>query len=233
MAFKDGDFLEIEYTAWDAVNGNVLATTDEKVAKDADIYSKDAKYGPVLVVIGSNAVVKGLESELRTMNTGETKEFTLEPKDAFGERIEDLVKVMPIAQFRAQKIDPRPGMRLNIDNVAATVVSVGSGRVVVDANHPDAGKRIKYQVKVVSKLGTETEMIEALGKTYDVLPTKIAVNGNEAEIFYDGSVKKDADYFVNRASLIAAVFTYVKQLGKVYVREEYNKSEGNEKRQEE
>ena len=225
MAFKNGDFLEIEYTAWNDTDNSVIATTDEKLAKEMDIYNKDAKYGPTLVVLGSNAVVKGLEKELMGMDLNQKKSFVLEPSEAFGNRNPDLVKVMPLSQFKSQNIAPYQGMRLNIDNVAVTVMSVGSGRVVVDANHPDAGKKIKYEVKVVRKLDSVEEKVKSLSKTYDVEPSKIEAKQSEIELFYSDEVKKNADYFVNRASLVASILTYMKTMQKVYIREEYIRHE--------
>ncbi|MCL5679828.1 MAG: peptidylprolyl isomerase [Candidatus Marsarchaeota archaeon] len=225
MVFKDGDFLEIEYTAWNDSDNSVLATTEESVAKDSGVYNKDIKYGPTLVVLGSNAVVKGLERELTGMDVNQKKSFVLEPQEAFGERIADLVKVMPLSQFKSQNINPYPGMRLNVDNISVTVMSVGSGRVVVDANHPDAGKKIKYEVKVIKRIDAEDEKAKALARTYDVEPTRVEVKQNEIELFYSDEVKKNADYFVNRASLVASILTYIKNLQKVYIKEEYLRHE--------
>ncbi len=229
MAFADGDFLEIDYTASDAADGSVIATTSEQRAKSAGIYSKDMHYGPALVVIGANAVVRGLERELRGMDVGQEKSFTLEPADAFGNRDEQLVRVMPLSEFRAQKIDPYPGMHINLDNITATVKSVGSGRVVVDANHPDAGKSIKYEVKIVKSLQTDKEKAEALCRTYDVTPSSVDVKSGELDLYFDDKVKKDADYFVNRASMMASAFAYLKGIEKIEVREEYLKSKPDEK----
>jgi FKBP-type peptidyl-prolyl cis-trans isomerase 2 len=224
MAFKDGDFVEIEYTARDAADDSILATTSEKTAKDANIYSKDSHYGPVLVVLGANAVVKGLEREIRDMGVGQEKRFTLKPEEAFGTRNEDLVRVMPLSEFRSQRIDPYPGMRINLDNVTATVKSVGSGRVVVDANHPDAGKEIKYEVKVVKQLSSESERVGALCRTYDVEPTSIDLKDKKLDMYFGDKVKKNADYFVNRASAMASIFSYLKNIEKIEVREEYLRS---------
>lgn len=229
MAFADGDFVEIDYTASDAADGSVIATTSEQAAKSAGIYGKDMHYGPTLVVIGANAIVKGLERELRGMDVGQKKSFVLGPEDAFGNRDEQLVRVMPLSEFRTQKIDPYPGMRINLDNIAATVKSVGSGRVVVDANHPDAGKSIKYDVAVIRRLQTDKEKAEALCKTYDVTPTSVEVKGGELDMYFDNKVKKDADYFVNRASMMASAFAYLKGIEKIEVREEYLRSKPDEK----
>ncbi len=223
MSFNDGDFLEVEYTARNAQDDAVIATTDEKVAKEADIYNKEIKYGPALVVLGANAVVKGLEKELKSMEVGKEKEFTLKPEDAFGNRVEDLVRVMPLSEFRAHNINPAPGMRINIDNVTATVRSVGSGRVVVDANHPDAGKEIKYKVRILRTLQDKKDRIDALCRTYDVKPSKIETHDSNVDIYFDSAVKKDADYFVNKTSMLASLFTYLKELDKIDVHEEYVK----------
>ncbi len=224
MALENGDFVEVEYTAWNDNDGSVLATTDEETAKSGEIYDEKVRYGSVLVVIGANAVVKGLERELVRMSVGETKSFVLQPEDAFGTRDENLVRVMKLSDFKAQNLNPYPGMRLNIDNAMITVKSVGSGRVVVDANHPDAGKMIKYQVKVVRKIEGDNDKMVSLAKTYDAPPTSVSVDGKTAEIFYDSKVKKDSNYFINKASSLAAIFSYLDDIDKIVVKEEYIKA---------
>lgn len=221
MAFNDGDFLEVDYTLWDGESGSVLATTSEEIAKSKGIYDEHVTYEPVLVILGANAVVKGLERELKGMNVGESKSVVLQPDEAFGKRDENLIKVMKLSDFKAQNINPYPGMRINIDNASVTVKSVGSGRVVVDANHPDAGKRVKYDIKVVRQLSDEKERIGALAKTYNAKPSSIEIGGDTAELFYDNKVKKDSDYFVSKASSLAAIFSYIKPVKRIIVKEEY------------
>ena len=132
---------------------------------------------------------------------------------------------MPLSEFRAHNINPEPGMRINIDNVTATVRSVGSGRVVVDANHPDAGKEIMYKVKILKVLQDKKDRIDALCRTYEVKPTKVEEQGKNIDIYFDSKVKKDADYFVNKTSMLAALFTYLKELEKIEVHEEYVKEQ--------
>ncbi len=221
MAFNEGDFIEVEYTAWNDINNSVLSTTYEDVAKKENMYDEHIKYGRVLVVIGSNAVVKGLEKELKNMDVGGTKKFVLEPEEAFGNRDENLVKVMKLSDLKSHNINPYPGMRLNIDNTLVTIKSVGSGRVVVDANHPDAGKKIRYEVRVTKFLNEEKDKINALARTYDLSPTSIGIDGSTVEMYYDSSVKKDSDYFINKTSSLAAIFTYMKNVDKMVVKEEY------------
>ncbi len=221
MSFKENDFVEIEYTAYDAESNDMLSTTSEEKAKNENIYDEHNHYGPTLVVLGSHAIVPGLEKEITNMEVGESKTFTLDPKDAFGERDENLVGVMPISQFKENNIDPKPGMQINLDNSIATIKSVGSGRVVVDRNHPDAGKKIKYEIKVVKQLKENKEKIEGLAETYEVKPSKLEIEDGKVKLYYNPEFKKSADYFVGKANALAAIFTYLPEIKDINVIEEY------------
>jgi FKBP-type peptidyl-prolyl cis-trans isomerase 2 len=233
MSFKDGDFLEVEYSAWSGADNSLISTTDEKKAKEANIFEKDVHYGPVLVVLGSNRVIKGLDRSLREMAPNEQKRFTFKPDEAFGERIPDLVRVMPLAEFRKHDIDPYPGLKVNLDNATAIVKSVNSGRVIVDANHPYAGQEITYEIKVVKHLTSEKDKVKALGKTYNVEPSSVEVKEKTLEMTFNNSVKKNSDYFIGKANLIASVFSYLKEFESVKVEEEYIKpKESDEKKTE-
>jgi FKBP-type peptidyl-prolyl cis-trans isomerase 2 len=223
MSFKDEDFLEIEYSAWNASDSRLVSTTDEKKAKEANIYDKNAVYGPTLIILGSGGTIGGLDRELRRMNLGETKKFTFEPSDAFGDRNEELMKVMPMSAFRAREIEPYVGMHVNIDGTSVIVKSVSSGRVVVDANHPYAGRSITYEVKIIKNLTSDAEKIEAISKSYSLNPANTSVKGNTAEVSFGGSVNKDSDYFINKARMLASVFSNLKSVERVLVHEEYTR----------
>jgi peptidylprolyl isomerase len=229
MSFKDGDFLEIDYTLWDATDNSIIATTDEKTAKDSKVYDEKMHYGPVLFVIGAAGTLKGLDRELRGFSVNDKKKFTLKPAEAFGERDENLVHVMPLSNFKSRDMAPYPGMQIEIDNARATVKSVTSGRVTVDANHPYAGKDILYEVRVVKNLVTEKERIESLANSYGVRPTSTTTTQGRIEFAFDGGVAKNADYFIAKTSLIASAFGYFKDVKKIEVKEEYLRSEETKK----
>jgi len=230
MVFKDGDFLEVEYSAWTVADNGLISTTDEKKAKDGNIYDEHMRYGPILVVIGSNSVIKGLDKALRDMTLNETKKLTFKPEEAFGERVPDLVRVMPIAEFRKRDMDPYPGMQVNIDNATAIVKSVNSGRVTVDMNHPYAGQEIIYEVKITKHLTVEKEKVKALGRTYNVEPADAEVKDKTLHMKFNNEVKKNADYFIGKANLVASTFTYFKELEKVEVNEEYLRPKESDKK---
>ncbi|MGC8572126.1 MAG: FKBP-type peptidyl-prolyl cis-trans isomerase [Candidatus Micrarchaeia archaeon] len=223
MSFNDGDFLKIDYTMWDAATNEIIYTTNKDVAKKANIYDDKIVYNQSVVILGSNNIIKGLNDALKNMKENETKKIELEPKDAFGERNESLVYVVPLSKLKSQNINPYPGMSVDVDNTRMIVKSVNSGRVVLDANHPLAGKKLIYEVTLVKQLKTINEKIEGIAEMYNIKPSKIEVNNSNAVISFNDSVSKNADYFVAKAEMIAGIFTYLKEISKVEVKEEYLK----------
>jgi len=157
------------------------------------------------------------------MAPNEQKRFTFKPDEAFGERIPDLVRVMPLAEFKRHDVDPYPGLKVNLDNATAIVKSINSGRVIVDANHPYAGQEITYEIRIIRQLTSESDKVKALGRTYSAEPSDVEVREKTLEIRFNNDVKKNSDYFIGKANLIASVFSYLKEFEKVNVEEEYIK----------
>ncbi|MBN2095615.1 MAG: peptidylprolyl isomerase [Candidatus Aenigmarchaeota archaeon] len=163
---QDGDFVEIEYTGTLKDTGEIFDLTSESLAKEKDIYNKDARYGPLKIIMGEGFVIKGLEDAIRQMKVGEEKKIELEAKDAFGERKADLIKVVSESELRRQKIMPYPGMILDMGEVKAKIQSVNSGRVRIDFNNPLAGRDVEYVVKVNKKLEGAPEKAAAISEFF-------------------------------------------------------------------
>lgn len=143
---KKHDFVEIEYTGY-LEDGAVFDTTDEDTAKKNDLFNENAKFGPAVICIGEKHVLPGIEKAITGKNPGKFN-IELEPEDAFGKKDAKLLKLMPMKLFRKENVNPVPGLEVNIDNMYGTVRSVSGGRVIVDFNHPLAGRKIKYDLKV-------------------------------------------------------------------------------------
>ncbi len=225
MSFSDGDFVKIEYSLWREADGQLMRTTDKKLAEEKGIYNSEARYAPQLVVIGKDNALRALWDAIKGMSVGESRTLRLEPKDAFGERDSGLVRVMPVADFRRRDIEPKPGLQIDIDGVIATVKSVNSGRVMIDANNQLAGERIRYEIKVVSKADTDDGKIKAISETYGLEPSGVHVKEGVARIVFGPKTKTDADYFVNKTYLIHAVLEYLESIKKIEIVEEHEREE--------
>ncbi len=140
MSVKRGDFVRLSYTGR-LESGDVFDTTDEEAAKENGIFAEGVNYAPITIIAGENMVVKGLDEDLMSKNSGYEGTVTVPPEKAFGERVPELVEVVPTRRFEKR---PAPGMRVSLDNRTGTVESVVGGRTRVDFNSPYAGKSVVY-----------------------------------------------------------------------------------------
>lgn len=164
LSLKNGDFIKLDYTG--RFEGKLFDTTEESVAKKEKIFDEKTKYGSIIVILGESQVLRGIDEALLGKKPGDSFSIEVEPEKGFGKKNAKLLKIIPEKAFKEQKVKPYPGMTLNIDNLVGNVISVGSGRVIIDFNHPLAGKKLDYEVKIHEKIEDKTEQIKALLELY-------------------------------------------------------------------
>ena len=150
MKLKKHDFVEIEYTG-KLEDGTIFDTTDEKTGKESGLGDENTVFGPAIICLGENHILKGIEEKLIGKEPSNFK-VELDAEHAFGKKDTKLLKLMPMKVFRKQEIQPFPGLEVNIDNMFGIVRTVSGGRVIVDFNHPLSGKAVSYEVKVNKKI---------------------------------------------------------------------------------
>ncbi|MDI3473729.1 MAG: hypothetical protein PWR30_52 [Candidatus Woesearchaeota archaeon] len=188
---KKGDFVELEYTGW-TEDGFIFDTTDEKIAKDNQLYLEGIEYAPVIICVGRNNLIPGLDKALEGKEVG--KEYTVElaPEDAFGKRLPEAIKLVSLAQFRKHKLNPSPGMEIEIDGNRGVVKSVSGGRVLVDMNHPLAGKNLIYRFKANRIVENEGEKVNAVIKRMiGISDLKAEVDGRVATIKHNIEIPQE------------------------------------------
>jgi len=135
---EKGSSVKIEYTLKDD-KGAVL---DTNAGKEALAFTQ-----------GAQQIIPGLDKALLGMKTGDSKKVTVKPEDAYGAvdpKAEAEVPKDALPQgaavvgtrllARGQDGQPRP----------VTVKGVKDTTVLLDLNHPLAGKTLFFDVKVVS-----------------------------------------------------------------------------------
>ena len=161
MAIKQNDFIELDYIGRIKEGNHIFDITNKEEAKKNKIFNEKAEYGPVKVVIGEKQLVKGLEDFLIGKEVGKyTVELTSEK--AFGKKNPKLMKIIPTNVFIQQNIKPFPGLQLNLDGLIGTVRSVSGGRVIMDFNHPLAGRDIIYEVDIKRIITDTKEKVEIM-----------------------------------------------------------------------
>jgi len=156
------DFLLVELTGRLEDTGEVFETTDEETAKTAGFQSEGRNYGPRVVVVGEGWVLKGLDAGLIGLKVGSEEKIEVQPEDAFGTRDLEKVRMIPYRLLRSKGVTPSLGAQIEYEGRTAVVRSMGAGRVQLDYNHPYAGRKLVYNVKILKRFMTEQEKIRAL-----------------------------------------------------------------------
>lgn len=151
-------FVELDFIA--TADGKVFDTTKPDVAKDHGLKG-EAK--PLIVPIGSSTkyILRGLDEFLLGKTIGKYK-VTIPAEKAFGNKMPGLFRLYSLSAFKSFNINPEPGLTVNIDGNLGIIKTVSSGRVLVDFNHPLAGKDVVYDIEVKRIVDDINEKIRAL-----------------------------------------------------------------------
>ncbi|WP_281193965.1 peptidylprolyl isomerase [Halorubrum sp. F4] len=151
----DGDFVRLAYTIRTADDGDVIDTTDEDVAEEAEIDTDEYDFEPRIVALGAGHVFPSVEEELIGKSVGDEGTVDVPADDAFGEYDPDEVETV-----KADKIpeDSRyPGAQVQIDNRQGHLETIIGGRARVDFNHPLAGEDLEYEYEVLEVIEDREE----------------------------------------------------------------------------
>jgi len=199
----------------DMKKNDIVRLNYEAKMKEGDQKIIEMKNSPVIV--GAGYMIKGVDEALETMNVGDKKEIEISPDKGFGKRNLQMIKVIPETEFKKHGQRPAPGMFITADNLRGRVMSVSSGRVKVDFNHPLAGKTLIYNVEVSKQEDKNEDKIKAIAQFYsNTEPENISVtlNGKEAEVILPPAVhsvykKKIADDTIKYVGLEKVKFVEV------------------------
>jgi FKBP-type peptidyl-prolyl cis-trans isomerase SlyD len=137
MTISQHKVVTIHYKVADAVSKEVIDS------------SEDGE--PMIYLHGAQNIIPGLEQALEGKVVGDEIEVTVEAADAYGEYSEDRIQQVPMETFEEmEKVEP--GMVVTAESeeghINLVVTEVGETTVTVDANHPLAGKSLKFEVKI-------------------------------------------------------------------------------------
>ena len=121
--------------------------------EDGTIFDTSLQEGrnPLTAILGQGQLIPGFENGLMGMSVGEKKTIEIEPKDAYGEVNEQMVQEVALTQVPE---GIKEGDMLQGQNqygpIQVTVKEVKESTVVLDMNHPLAGKKLIFDLEVVS-----------------------------------------------------------------------------------
>jgi FKBP-type peptidyl-prolyl cis-trans isomerase 2 len=177
MAFQKKDFVEVEFTG-KIKDGEIF---DSNVKKNLEKLNPNENPKPFIFSLGENMFLKGIDDFLIGKELG-SYTIDLTPEQAFGPRVPQFVQMVPIKVFKAENLNPVVGAVFNFDGRIAKVLSVSSGRVMVDFNNPLAGKNVVYEINVLRKVDDLNEKIKAFLNFLFRRDFKFTVEGNKVII---------------------------------------------------
>ena len=161
---NEKDFIEIEYTGKVKDNNLIFDTTEEKIAKDNNLFEEKAEYKPIVICVGQGQIIKGLDKALPEKETGKSYTINISPDEAYGRKNAKLIELISTSKFQKQNIQPIPGLQINIDGMVGIIKTVSGGRTLVDFNHPLASKELVYDIKINKIITDDAEKISSILK---------------------------------------------------------------------
>jgi len=180
MKTKENDFIEIDYIAKTKDDNKIFDLTDEKIAKENNLYQNGKSYGSIIICLGHKDVIQGLDKELVNKDIGKYK-IEIKTEEAFGKKSINLIKLVPTNIFIQQNIKPFPGLHVNLDGIYGVIRSVSGGRTIVDFNHPLSGKDLIYDIEIKRIIDNVDEKLSSMLKFLDKEP-KFEIKDNKAVV---------------------------------------------------
>ena len=138
MVVENGKKVTFHYTL----------TVDEKVIQTSEGQQ------PMSYTHGSGQIIPGLASEIEGMNEGEEKKVMVSAQDGYGEVSQDAFKEFPKSSLPEGMV-PKKDLILQLNTpdgqqIPARISEVREDSIIMDLNHPLAGKNLQFDIKVVS-----------------------------------------------------------------------------------
>jgi FKBP-type peptidyl-prolyl cis-trans isomerase SlyD len=133
-------------------NGNVVGIDYTLHLGDGQILDQSAPGEPLTYLHGEGQIVPGLEAALEGLAVGEKKQVVVQPADGYGEHDPKGVQEMP-RRALPEGFVPEVGMLLtaegpNGEAVPFAIREVRPETILIDLNHPLAGKALHFDVTV-------------------------------------------------------------------------------------
>lgn len=120
--------------------------------EDGTIFDSSLVEGrePLKTTLGQGQLIKGFENGLLEMQVGESKTIEIPSEEAYGEYLDYLVQEVPIDQMPGDvEVGTQLFSQTDMGPVNFVVKEIKEMTVVLDANHPLAGKNLIFELEVL------------------------------------------------------------------------------------
>lgn len=137
-----------------AKKGDVINLKCEIKLEDGTICYKTEEEDTLQFTLGKDNFLPKIETELFEMEEGQSKTITLEPEEAFGPFVDDLVIEAPKEVFKSEtELEIGSKVKINTPsgkNYYGTITELSEENLKLNLNHPLAGKKLVVDLKLDS-----------------------------------------------------------------------------------
>jgi len=134
-----------------AIEANQIVSIEYEVRDGDTVVDSNVGGAPLVFMFGKGQIIPGLENGIANMAIGEKADVAVKPEDAYGEYNPEAIQEVPKDQFAG--IDLEVGMTLygqgdDGGTVQVIVKEIGEESIIIDFNHPLAGKQLMFTVTI-------------------------------------------------------------------------------------
>lgn len=137
-------------------NSHIIVHITMKLADGSAADSTKVNNKPAKIIMGDSSISPAFEQQLMGLSVGDSKEFTLEAVDAFGESNPDNLHYVDSSKFSSET-PAKVGNIITFTQpggieLPGMIKEVSGTSVTVDFNHPLAGQAVTFVIDVVDIL---------------------------------------------------------------------------------
>jgi FKBP-type peptidyl-prolyl cis-trans isomerase 2 len=144
-------------------NGDTVKVHYHGKLEDGSTFDSSQGRDPLEFEVGSGAVIPGFDEGVKGMQVGDKKTLNIPADEAYGPVDENRIIEFPKDRFPPD-MKPEVGMALNMSNgqgdyLPVVISEVRDDVVVLDANHPLAGKDLVFDIELMEIKGASPLII--------------------------------------------------------------------------
>jgi len=120
---------------------------------DGEVFDSSRETDPLEFELGAGQVIPGFDQAITGMEVGETKKVRIPEDEAYGPYNPEMVFTTDQSQFD-ESVNPEVGQQFQAETpdgqpLFLVVKEVDGDKIVMDANHPMAGKDLNFELELV------------------------------------------------------------------------------------
>ena len=134
-------------------NGDTVVVNYTGRLEDGTVFDSSLTEGrePLKAQLGQGLLIKGFEDGLLEMNEGDKKTIEIEPTNAYGDINPEMIVEVPKEQIpEGVSVGDMLQAQGPMGPVNVRVAEIKEDVVIIDANHPLAGKKLIFDLEVMS-----------------------------------------------------------------------------------